>query len=60
MLSHQHVKQYNEAIVTEVQELKRRIDEIKRSNISNKNSLLLQALDIQLSEKLKNYALQIN
>jgi len=57
MLSQQHAKQCNEAVVIEVQELKKKINEIKRANISRENSLLLQTLDTQLSEKLKSYSL---
>jgi len=60
MLSRQYVKKYNESITAEVQELKKRIDDVKKAGISSENSLLLQQLDIQLSEKLKNYSLQIN
>jgi len=53
-------KQYNSAIVNEVQELKRKIGEVKKSNISKESILLLQTLDTQLSEKLRNNAFQIN
>jgi len=60
MLSQQHINEDNIAIANEVQELKRKINELKSANISKESSLLLQTLDTQLSEKLKNYAFQTN
>ena len=44
---------HNEAMIIEIQELKRKISEIKSAIISIENSLILETLDTQLSEKLE-------
>ncbi|AOY76133.1 hypothetical protein [Clostridium formicaceticum] len=41
--------------IREIQELKRKINEVKQARICEESSLLLQIFDIELSKKIETY-----
>ena len=47
-------------IIDEIKELKKKINEVKRTYINNKSSILLQNFDQELSDKIKYYTSQYN
>ncbi|MCC5909588.1 MAG: hypothetical protein JJT76_04025 [Clostridiaceae bacterium] len=60
MLSNSTKNQFKKSIVTEIQELKRTLKEVKQKSINEENSLLLQTIDARLSEKIKDCTLPKN
>ncbi|AKL94199.1 hypothetical protein CACET_c06890 [Clostridium aceticum] len=41
--------------IKEIQDLKRKINEVKQTKICEESSLLLQIFDMELSKKIENY-----
>lgn len=45
-------------IIDEIQKLKKKINELKKTQINENSSILLQTFDKELSNKIKHYTLQ--